>query len=67
MINASGHIEDLRRTQNITASMSEFLSLVADMNNPSISDILVAIENKLKEQGVIGSTSVVTLSKIFQG
>jgi hypothetical protein len=63
MVNASGLIEDLRRTQNIAASMSEFLALVADMNNPSISDINVAIEDKLKEDWVIGKKSGVPQSK----
>lgn len=58
MVNASGLIDDLRKTQNIAASISEFLALIADMNNPSISDINVAIENKLKEYGVIGRGEV---------
>lgn len=63
MVNASGLIDDLKRTQNIAASMSEFLSLVSDMNNPNISDINVAIENKLKEHGVIGKASGIPQSK----
>lgn len=63
MVNASGLIDDLKRTQNIAASMSEFLALVADMNNPSISDINMAIENKLNEYGVIGKASGVPQSK----
>ena len=45
--------EDLKRTQSITSSMSEFLCLVADMNNPDISDVNVAIEKKLIEHGVL--------------
>lgn len=63
MVNASGLIDDLKRTQNIAASISEFLTLVSDMNNPDISDINVAIENKLNEHGVLGKTSVAAQSK----
>lgn len=45
--------EDLKRTQSIASSMSEFLCLVADMNNPDISDVNIAIENKLIESGLL--------------
>ena len=47
--------DDLKRAQNIKSSMSEFLGLVSDMNNPNISDVNIAIENKLKEQGLLES------------
>lgn len=53
IVNAGNLIDDLKRTQNICLSMSDFLSTVADMNNPSISDINVAIENKLRQQRLL--------------
>lgn len=53
VINAGSIIDDLKRTQNIAFNIDEFLGKVADMNNPSIPDINVSIENKLKEQGLL--------------
>ena len=55
VINAGSIIDDLKKTQNITLNIDEFLGKVADMNNPNISDINVSIENKLKEHGLLGS------------
>lgn len=52
-INTGNLIDDLKRTQNICSSIEEFLSKVADMNNPNISDVNLAIENKLKEQSIL--------------
>lgn len=49
---------DLKRAQNIASSISEFLGLVSDMNNPNISDVNIAIENKLNELGLLGSENV---------
>lgn len=43
--------EDLKRTQNISSNIANFLDTVSDMNNPAIDDVCEAIENKLK--GVI--------------
>lgn len=45
--------EDLKRKQDIAANMAEFLGVVADMNNPAIDDVCMAIENKLKEKGIL--------------
>ncbi len=56
VVNLGSLPEDLKRTQSIASSMSEFLSLVADMNNPDISDVNVAIENKLIEHGVLSDS-----------
>lgn len=53
-VNAGNLIEDLKRTQNIVLSMDEFLAKVCDMNNPNISNVNKAIENKLKENGLLG-------------
>lgn len=45
--------EDLKRAQDIASNIATFLDTVADMNNPQIQDINVAIENKLKEKGIL--------------
>ena len=55
LVNVGPLSDDLKRAQNIKSSMSEFLGLVSDMNNPNISDVNIAIENKLKEQGLLES------------
>lgn len=55
IVNLGSLPEELKRTQSIASSISEFLGLVADMNNPDISDFNMAIENKLMEQGILGS------------
>jgi hypothetical protein len=59
VVNLGSLPEDLKRTRSIASSMSEFLGLVADMNNPSITDVNIAIENKLIERGVIGKVEPV--------
>lgn len=51
VLNAGSIIDDLKRTQNITQNIDEFLSAVADMNNPNESDIHAAIEKRLEENG----------------
>ncbi len=56
VINAGSIIDDLKRTQNIIINIDEFLGRVADMNNPNVSDINISIENKLREQGLLGVT-----------
>lgn len=45
--------EDLKRAQDIASNIATFLDTVADMNNPQIQDINMAIENKLKEKGIL--------------
>lgn len=55
VINAGSVIDDLKRTQNIIFNIDEFLGKVADMNNPSIPNINISIENKLREQGLLYS------------
>lgn len=45
--------EDLKRAQDIASNIATFLDTVADMNNPQIQDINVAIEKKLKEKGIL--------------
>ena len=51
--NIGGLGEDLKRAQNISANVATFLDKVADMNNPAMGDIPVAIETKLKEKNLI--------------
>lgn len=58
LVNVGPLSDDLKRAQNIKSSMSEFLGLVSDMNNPDISDVNIAIENKLKEQGLLYSKNI---------
>lgn len=47
--------DDLKRAQNISANVAEFLDMVSDMNNPAIEDACMAIEGKLKERKFIAS------------
>lgn len=64
IVNAGNLIDDLKRTQNICSSMVDFLSKVADMNNPNISNVNVAIENKLRVQGLLDNKKAVIERKI---
>lgn len=52
--------EELKRTQTIASSISEFLGLISDMNNPDISDINEAIENKLIETGLLSDENSIS-------
>ena len=45
--------EDLKRRQDISSNISEFLDVVSDMNNPNIEDVCVAIEEKLSQKGFL--------------
>ena len=45
--NAVELAEDLRRYKSIASSIGEFLSLVADRNNPDIQDVEVQIEKAI--------------------
>ena len=47
--------DDLKRAQNISANVAEFLDMVSDMNNPAIEDACMAHEGKLKERKFIAS------------
>lgn len=63
VINAGSIIDDLKRTQNITFNIDEFLGKVADMNNPSVQDINESIDNKLREQGLLNGEKECKLIK----
>ncbi len=59
-VNLGSLSNDLRRAQNIASSISEFLGLVSDMNNPDILDLNIAIENKLNECGLLDNETVLS-------
>lgn len=46
---------DLKHRQDISSNVADFLDLVADMNNPAISDVCIAIEKKLEEKKLINA------------
>lgn len=48
--------DDLKRRQDISSNIANFLDLISDLNNPSIEDMGIAIENKLKECKIISVT-----------
>lgn len=45
--------ENLKQCQDISSNIANFLDLVSDMNNPAIEDVSSAIEDRLKEEGII--------------
>ena len=45
--------EDLKRRQDISSNIAEFLDVVSDMNNPNIEDVCVAIEEQLSQKGFL--------------
>lgn len=45
--------EDLKRRQDISSNIAEFLDVVSDMNNPNIEDVCVRIEEKLGQKGFL--------------
>lgn len=47
--------EDLKRRQDISSNIAEFLDVVSDMNNPNIEDVCVIIEEKLGQKGFLRS------------
>lgn len=47
--------EDLKRRQDISSNVADFLDVVSDMNNPNIEDVCKAIEEKLNQRGFLGN------------
>lgn len=47
--------EDLKRRQDISSNIAEFLDTVSDMNNPNIEDVSKVIEEKLSQKGLLGN------------
>ncbi len=64
-VNAGNVIDDLKRTQNIASSIGEFLAKVSDMNNPNVSDYNSAIEDRLKENGLLDNDSINVENKSY--
>ena len=50
--------EDLKRRQDISSNIAEFLDVVSDMNNPNIADVCMNIEEKLSQQGFLGNNQI---------
>lgn len=50
--------EDLKRRQDISSNIAEFLDVVSDMNNPNIEDVCVRIEEKLGQEGFLGNRNM---------
>lgn len=48
--------EDLKRRQDISSNIAEFLDVVSDMNNPDVDDACVIIEEKLNQNGFLKGT-----------
>lgn len=44
---------DLKRCQDISSNIAEFLDVVSDMNNPNIKEVTMRIEEKLSSKGMI--------------
>lgn len=53
--------EDLKRIQDISSNIAEFLDLVSDMNNPNIENVCVRIEIELKQKVLSGNNLSVSM------
>lgn len=58
--------EDLKRAQDISANIAEFLDKVSDMNNPENENVCAAIEEKLQEKKFISSLEKIELKQTKQ-
>lgn len=50
--------EDLKRRQDISSNIAEFLDVVSDMNNPNIEDVCVVIEEKLSQKDFLENNQI---------
>lgn len=50
--------KDLKRFQEISSNIAEFLDIVSDMNNPNITEITLRIEEKLCSEGFIPTNTI---------
>lgn len=57
--------EDLKRRQDISSNIADFLDMVSDMNNPNIEDVCLRIEEKLKEQGLLSNDKRIDENDLF--
>ncbi len=53
--NLGNFSRDLKRCQDISSNIAEFLDVVSDMNNPKIKDVVLRIEEKLSSKGLMPS------------
>lgn len=52
--------EDLKRYQDISSNIAEFLASIADMNNPAIDDVCNSIKEKLQENHFLDTSDNIT-------
>lgn len=57
--------DDLKRRQDISSNIAEFLDVVSDMNNPNIEDVCVRIEEKLEHKGFLGNNQINDVNGLF--
>lgn len=57
--------EDLKRRQDISSNIADFLDLVSDMNNPNIKDVCTQIENKLNIKGSFEDKKINNSNDLF--
>ncbi len=57
--------EDLKRRQDISSNIAEFLDVVSDMNNPNIKDVCMRIEEKLAQKGFLGNNQIKDEEDLF--
>lgn len=53
--NLGSLVQDLKQRKDIASNVADFLSLVAELNNPQIADVATAISQKLQEKNLISS------------
>lgn len=54
---------DLKRCQDISSNIAEFLDVVSDMNNPNIKEVTLRIEEKLISKGLIPRNKISSFEK----
>lgn len=57
--------KDLKRIQDISSNIAEFLDVVSDMNNPNIEDVCMIIEEELNKKGFLGNIQIRDESDLF--
>ena len=58
--------ENLKRCQDISSNIAEFLDVISDMNNPDIDNLCLCIEDKLQSKGIIGNQVLERKSDLFK-
>ncbi len=57
--------EDLKRRQDISSNIADFLDVVSDMNNPNIEDVCMRIEEKLAQKGFLRNNQIKDEKDLF--